>query len=170
MRRPERTEAAEYYANYIGLVPDGDIRRLLHDQLAAALALFDGIGEEASRRRYAPGKWSVRELLGHVSDTERVFVFRAFWFARGFDQPLPGFDQDVAAPHAAADARSWRALVEEFRAVRAATCALFDELPDAAWSRHGVASGYPFTVRALAYIPVGHVTHHLQILRERYLA
>ena len=104
-----------------------------------------------------------------MNDTERLFVFRALWFARGFDSPLPSFDQDVAVSTAGADARPWRSHVEEFRVVRAATLAFFDNLPADAWTRRGIASGNPFTVRALAYISAGHVTHHTKILQERYL-
>jgi hypothetical protein len=167
--RPDRTEAAEYYFTYIDLVPDGDIRHLLHAQLSQTLALLETSGDARSLHRYAPAKWSIRELVSHVNDTERVFVFRAFWFARGFEGPLASFDQTVAVPHAGADARPWRSHIEEFRAVRAATVAFFDALPDEGWTRKGVASDNPVTVRALAYITAGHVTHHVNILRERYL-
>jgi hypothetical protein len=107
--------------------------------------------------------------VSHLYDTERLFVFRAFWFARGFDSPLPSFDQNVAVSTAGADERPWRSHVDEFRAVRAATLAIFQELPADAWTRRGVASGNPFTVRALAYLSAGHVSHHTRILRERYL-
>ena len=104
-----------------------------------------------------------------MNDTDRLCVSRAFWFARGFDTPLPSFNQNVAMAAADADRRSWTSHVEEFRAVRAATSAFFDNLPADAWDRRGIASGYPFTVRALAYVAAGHVTHHLRIVRERYL-
>jgi hypothetical protein len=104
-----------------------------------------------------------------VNDTERLFVFRAMWFARGFDSPLPSFDQEVAVSTAGADERPLRSHVEEFRAIRAATLAFFRNLPAAAWSRRGVASDNPFTVRALAYIAAGHVAHHNRVLREHYL-
>jgi hypothetical protein len=164
----DRNEAAEYYFTYIDKVPAGDIRQVLEAQLAEAVAWFDTISEEQSLHRYAAGKWSMRESLSHVNDTERVFVFRAFWFARGFESALPSFDQDVAVPHAAADARSWRSHIEEFQAVRAATLALFRSLPGEAWSRRGIASGNPVTVHALAHITAGHVEHHLRIFRERY--
>jgi hypothetical protein len=167
---PDRTEAAEYYFTYIHQVPAGDINAVLHEQLAGTLAFMNAISEDRSRHRYAPGKWSIREVLGHVNDTERLFVFRALWFARGFDTPLPSFDQHVAASAAGADDRSWASLVEEFRAVREATLAFFGHLPAEAWSRRGIASGNPFTVRALAFITAGHVAHHVRVLRERYLA
>jgi uncharacterized damage-inducible protein DinB len=167
-RRPDRGEAAEHYFIYINQVADGDIRHLLHEQLSQTLALLEPIDEEQSRHRYAAGKWSMREVLSHVNDTERVFVFRAFWFARGIAGPLASFDQEVAAAHASGDARPWNSHVEEFRAVRAATLAFFDSLPDQAWARGGIASDNPVTVRALAYITAGHVAHHMAILRSRY--
>jgi DinB superfamily len=166
---PDRTEAAEYYFKYIDQVPAGDVRDTLERQLADAFALMHGISEEDSRRRYSPDKWNIREVLGHVNDCERLFVFRAMWFARGFDSPLPSFDQEIAAAAAEADRRTWRSHLDEFRAVRSATLAFFRELPEEAWGRRGVASGNPFTVRALAYIAAGHVTHHMKLLKERYL-
>ena len=167
--RPDRTEAAEYYFTYIDQVGAGDIREILAAQADEARLLFERISDEASTRRYAPGKWTIRQVLSHVNDTERMFVFRALWFARGFDTPLPSFDQDVAIAAAAADDRPWRSHVDEFRAIRAATVPFFGTMPDEAWTRRGVASGNPFSVRALAYIAAGHVAHHLRLLRERYL-
>lgn len=166
---PDRSEAAPYYFTYIDQVPSGDIRALLEAQSGETLALLRGISEETSLVRYAPDKWSIREVLGHINDTERLFVSRAFWFARGFDTPLPSFDQNVAVSAAGAQDRSWSSLVDEFQTVRASTLSLFKNLPDDAWMRRGIASDNPFTVRALAYMTVGHVTHHLRILRERYL-
>jgi hypothetical protein len=166
---PDRTEAADFYFTYINQVPDGDVRDVLEAQLPATVALFSGVSEEGSRHRYAADKWSIRQLLSHVNDTERAFVFRALWFARGFDGPLPGFDQNVAIASADADARRLDRHVEEFRAIRAATVTFFRDLPEPAWTRRGVAGGNPFTVRALAFITAGHVAHHSRILRERYL-
>jgi hypothetical protein len=131
--------------------------------------MLEAISEEQSLHRYAPGKWSIREVVAHINDTERLFTFRAFWFARALGEPLPSFDQDIAASHAGADERPWRSHLDEFHAVRAATIALFRNLPAEAWTRRGVASGNPFTVRALAYIAAGHVAHHLRLLREQYL-
>jgi hypothetical protein len=168
--RPDRDEAAPYYFTYIDRVPDGDVLELLRAQESEVVALAAGIAEARAGHRYAPDKWSIREVLGHLNDCERLFVGRAFWFARGFDTPLPSFDQNVAIANAGADARSWASLVGEFRAVRAASLAFFESLPAEAWSRRGVASDNPFTVRALAFMTVGHVTHHLDILRQRYLA
>jgi hypothetical protein len=167
--RPDHSEAAEYYLTYINKVPDGDICATLERQQADTLALLRGISEEQSLHRYAPGKWSIREVVGHLNDTERVFGFRALWFARNFDSPLPSFDQNVAVPASGADERSWASHVDEFGAVRQATVALFRNLAPEAWSRRGIASGSPFTVRSLAWIAAGHVAHHAGIVRERYL-
>lgn len=166
---PDRSEAAAYYYTYIDQVEDGDIRDILEAQVSAVLALLEGISEDQSLHRYAPGKWSIREVVSHVNDSERVFTYRALWFARGFDRPLAGFDQDIAVAAAQANGRPWSSHIEEFRAVRAATTTLFRHLPDDSWSRSGVASGHPCTVRALAYIVGGHVAHHMKLLRERYL-
>jgi uncharacterized damage-inducible protein DinB len=166
---PDRTEAAEYYFTYIDQVATEDIREFLEAQAADTLALLNDISEEQSLARYAPEKWSVRQVLSHVNDTERLFVFRALWFARGFDSALPSYDQNVAVATAGADERSWRSHVEEFRAIRAATLTFFHSLPPDAWARRGVASGHEMTVRALAYVSAGHVSHHMKIVRERYL-
>jgi DinB superfamily len=166
---PDRSEAAEYYFTYINQVGPGDIRRILEAQADETLDLLRGISEERSLHRYAPDKWTIRQVLSHVNDTERAFVFRGLWFARGFDSPLPSFDQNIAIAGADADSRAWLSHVDEFRAVRAATNAFFGNLSPDAWPRRGIASGNPFTVRALAYITAGHVTHHMRILRERYL-
>lgn len=166
---PDRTEAAEYYFTYIDKVPAGDILEILEAQLGETRTFLAGINDQQSLFRYAPDKWSIRQVMSHVNDTERVFVFRTLWFARGFEEPLPSFDQDVAVTFAGADTRSWASHIEEFETVRAATMTLFRNLPEDAWTRRGIASGNPFTVRALAYIIAGHVTHHLKVLRERYI-
>lgn len=167
--KPERTEAAEYYFRYIDQVVEDDICHVLETQLSETLALLQSIPDERSLHRYASEKWTIREVVGHLNDTERLFAFRAFWFARGFESPLPSFDQNVAVTFARADQRAWSSHIEEFRDVRAATLALFQNLSPEAWMRRGVASDNPFSVRALAYIAAGHVTHHVKILRERYL-
>ena len=165
---PDRTEAADYYFTYINQV-QGDLLGILEAQSDETTTLLRGVSEEQSRYRYAPDKWSIREALGHVNDAERLFVFRAFWFARGFDSPLPSFEQDVAARAARADERTLSSHLEEFRSIRAATLSFFRSLSEEAWMRRGMASGNPFSVRALAYITAGHVVHHNRILRERYL-
>ena len=169
MSRPQPDEAASYYSNYINRITSDDIVDVLSTQLDEAVAFLSGISEEQSVHRYAADKWSMRELLGHVNDTERVFMFRALWFARGFEDELPSFDQEIGFKAAGSDQVNWQDHVEEFRAIRSATISFFRNLPDEAWSRRGVASGSPVTVRALAYIVAGHVSHHLAILKERYL-
>ncbi len=170
--RPDRTEAAEYHFKYIdqvALPPGGSIADALESQLDDHLELFANISEDQAGHRYAPDKWSLRQVLSHVNDTERLFAFRALWFARELGEPLPSFDENVAARAAGADDRSWKSHVDEFRAVRAASLALFRHLPDATWMRRGTASGKPFTVRAVAFIIAGHAAHHVALVRERYL-
>ena len=168
--KPQPDEAAPYYSGYINLVPDGDIVGVLENQLEVTSAFLSGISEEKSLERYGPGKWSLRELLSHVNDTERVFTFRALWFARGFTDPLPSFDQETAVKGAGADEVSWANLVAEFRLIRQSTIALFRELPDEAWERRGIASDNPVTVNALAFITAGHAIHHMNVIRDRYLS
>lgn len=166
--RPEAAEAAPYYFTYIDKVPGDDVMSVLATQLDEIPAFLSGISEEKSLYRYAPDKWSLRQLLGHVNDAERTFVFRAFWFARGLDSPLPSFEEKIAVPASGADALPWSRHVEEFRAVRLASLAFFRNLPAEAWGRSGIASGNPFSVRGLAYIVAGHALHHLGVIREKY--
>ena len=169
MTRPQTSETAPYYFRYIDLVSDDEIVPAIQSQMAETLQFLERISEDKSLHSYAPGKWTIREVLNHVNDCERVFVGRAFWFARGFQEPLPGFDQEVAVRGAQANDTTWHELVEEFRTVRAATISFFKNLPGEAWSRTGIASDNPFTVRSLAYIIAGHVTHHRRVLQEKYL-
>jgi hypothetical protein len=169
MGRPQESEAAKYYFTYIDRVVGDDVVATIESQLDASSALYSGISEEKSLHRYAPEKWSIRQVLNHVSDTERAFAFRALWFARGFEAPLPGYDQNIAAAGAQAEAIPWTAHVEEFRRVRLSTISLFQNMPDEAWARNGIASDNRVSVRAVAYIIAGHVDHHNAILRERYL-
>lgn len=168
-RRPDRSEAKDYYFKYIDRIQEGDICAALARQGEETRTLLRAIGEEQSKFRYAEGKWSIREAAGHVNDTERLFLSRAFWCARGFDTELPSFDQEVAVAASGADARTWLSLTEEFDAVRAATLTFFTSLPEDAWTRMGIASGNPFSVRALAYLIAGHADYHNALLRERYL-
>lgn len=174
--RPQLNEAASYYHGYINRVNEDDVVSVLERQLDETVAFLSDISEEQSLHRYAPDKWSMRELLSHVNDSERVFVFRALWFARGFTEPLPSYDQEVGVAGARADEFDWANHVEEFRANRLATIAFFRNLPaenledgQELWNRTGIASGNTFTVRSLAYIIAGHLDHHLAILKERYL-
>lgn len=166
---PERNEAASYYFKYIDRIASADIVGVLETQLEETLGLLEGISEDKSLHRYAPDKWSIRQLLNHINDTERVFLYRALWFGRGFDTPLPSFEENISAEAARSDEISWTRHLEEFRGIRLATVAFFRNLPAEAWSRNGIASGNPVTVRALAYITAGHLAHHVAILKERYL-
>jgi len=166
--RPGPAEIAPYYFTYIDKVPGDDVMGVLAAQLDEVPAFLSGISEERSLYRYAPDKWSLREVLGHVNDTERTMLFRAFWFARGFDTPLPSFDEKTAAAASGAHAVPWARHVEEFRAVRLASRAFFRNLPAEAWSRSGIASGNPFSVRGLAYVVAGHAAHHVGVIREKY--
>src|SRR5438045_3167469 len=125
MTKPQANEAAPYYSKYIDLVRDDDVVSYLHGQLKETMPFLESISEEQSRHRYAPDKWSMRQLLNHVNDTERVFLGRALWFARGFKDALPSFDQEIASAGASADETPWAQLVEEFRTVRLATLSFF---------------------------------------------
>jgi uncharacterized damage-inducible protein DinB len=167
--RPGPSEAAPYYFTYIDRVIGEDVIGVLASQLEETLGFCADISEGRSLHRYAEDKWSIRQVLNHVTDSERVFAFRALWFARGFETALPSYDQNTAVPAAEADRISWAAHVEEFRRVRLASLALFQNMPSTAWVRTGIASDNPFTVRALAYVIAGHLIHHVALLRERYL-
>jgi hypothetical protein len=165
---PDRSEAAPYYFTYIDRVKSGDVVAEIERQMDEVLTWAAGICEEKSTYRYAPEKWSIRQVLNHVTDVERLAVFRAFWISRGFADALPSFEQDVAAAAAGADSFSWARHVEDFRATRLSTLSFFRVLPEEAWMKTGVASGNRFTLRAHAYIIAGHADHHLAILRDRY--
>jgi hypothetical protein len=167
--RPTPDEADSYYFTYIQKVTGEDPLRAIENQLDQYSPWLRRISEEKSMFRYAPDKWSIKQVLNHISDTERAFAFRALWFARGFNDPLPSFDQGLAAAGAQADKVPWSAQVEEFTRVRVGTISLYRNLPKEAWMRKGVASGFTFTVRALAFIIPGHVEHHCRILKEKYL-
>ena len=167
--RPQPGEAAPYYSRYIDLVASGDIVSALETQLEETRAFLATISEEKSLYRYAPDKWTLRELLNHVNDGERVFAFRAFWFARGSADALPGFEQDDFVKSAAANDIDWADHVAEFERLRLSTISFFRNLAPGAWAREGTASDNPFTVRALAYILAGHVNHHISVIKQRYL-
>jgi len=166
--RPDRSEAGEYYFTYIDRIQEDDICAVLEAQHVSTLGALRAVTDAASKHRYAPGKWSLREVLGHLNDTERLFVLRAFWFARGFDSPLPSFDQNQAIAGARADERSWAEVSQEFLAIRSATIPFFRALSADAWDRRGTASGNSFSVRALAYLVAGHATHHFGHFTTKY--
>lgn len=167
--RPDSREYAPYYARYVDLVPDGDVLDILERQLDEILELLSGITPERAGYRYAVGKWSIKEVIGHVMDVERVFVYRALRFARNDTTPLPGFEQDDYVAVGNYDLRPLADIGGEYRTVRAASIAFFQSLDPETAMRRGVASGVEFSVRTIPYILAGHERHHLNILRERYL-
>jgi hypothetical protein len=165
---PAEDEHAPFYAGYVARVAQPDPLRALGEQLPHALELLHGVPEALRGHRYAPGKWSVREVLGHLADAERVFGYRALRFARGDRTPLPGFDENAYVAAGGFEQRGWATLVAELEHLRRANVAFFTDLPADAWWRAGDANGARVTVRALAFILVGHLDHHLAILGERY--
>ncbi|HSE51335.1 MAG TPA: DinB family protein [Gemmatimonadales bacterium] len=167
--RPDPSEYAAFYAGYIAKVPDGDLVGVLEANLEEFVRTLGAVAEVRGGFAYAPGKWTLKEVLGHVIDAERVFSYRAMRIARGDETPLPGFDEKEWVPQSGADDRTIADLLAELRAVRAATIALLRHLPADSVTRRGIASGNEVTVRALAWIIAGHPMHHLGILRERYL-
>jgi uncharacterized damage-inducible protein DinB len=169
MSMPARDEAAPHYFTYIDRIASDDIVGVLTNQWEEVAAFLSQISEEKSLHRYAPDKWSIRQVLNHVNDTERIFAFRALWFGRGFSESLASFDQNIAANGARADDYSWASHAADFHDIRRATLSFFRNLPEDAWLRKGVASGNSVTVRALAYIIAGHLSHHMAVLQERYL-
>ena len=168
MKRPEATEYAEFYAGYVSKVPGTDAVSVLESQRLQMVQLFAGRSERDGSFRYAPGKWTVKEVLGHVTDAERIFTYRALRIARGDQTPLPSFEQDDYVKNGGFAGRTLAGLAEEFALVRAASIALFRSFPEEAWSRRGIASQKEVTVRGLAFITAGHQIHHRLILEERY--
>ena len=171
-RRPdasEYAEYAEYYDSYVSKVPDGPIVATLARQLDESSKLFAGISESRSLHRYAPGKWSVKEVLGHVVDVERIFACRALHFARKEAASIPGMDQDAYVAAAGFDARPFADIVAEFETLRRSHLTFFAGLGEADWDQRGVASGCEFTVRSIPWIIAGHEAHHRDVLRQRYL-
>jgi hypothetical protein len=168
MSRPEKSEYVPYYGKYVDLVTETDIIPALEKQSAETAKFLGKIDEKRSAHRYAPDKWSIRQLVGHMGDTERIFTYRALTFARGNEGPLPGFEQDDFMRNSDFDSWSFSDLRENVAAVRRATVLMFRNLSEDAWRRAGVASGNPVSVRALAFMCVGHERHHLNVLREKY--
>jgi uncharacterized damage-inducible protein DinB len=166
--RPESNEFAPYYAGYVAAVPDGDVTRTLAEQGEQLLARLKLLTEEQAEAAYAPGKWTVKEVLCHITDTERIFCYRMLRIARGDNTPLAAFDENAYAAECGAKDRPLDTLLAEFAAVRGATLALLRWLPEAAWTRRGTASGKEVSVRGLAWITAGHAMHHASVLKERY--
>ena len=167
--RPAPSEHAPYYGQYIDQVAQGDLLEVLRSQIGEYESLFGGLPEARGDHAYAAGKWTLKEVLGHVIDAERVFAYRALTFGRNDQSALPSFDENAWIGPAEFRSRTLADLVEEFTAVRASSVALFEHFPDAAISRIGTASGKLISVRALGYIIAGHAHHHAKVIRERYL-
>jgi uncharacterized damage-inducible protein DinB len=166
--RPALTEHEPYWSRYIDLVTEEDLFAALEAN-AKNSALLSSIDEKKSTHRYAEGKWSIKQLLNHVIDAERLFQYRALAIGRGDQQSLPGFDENSYAELSEADRRPWADILNEFQAVRAAGVALFRSFSNEAWQRIGTANEKRISVRALGYVMAGHERHHLGVLREKYL-
>lgn len=167
--KPAKSEFLPYYERYIALVPDGDVVATLGSQVSETLALLRSLPSSVATYRYAPEKWSVNEVVGHIIDSERNFAFRALRFARNDPAPIPGFEQDDYIRNATFDAYPLADLASELEAVRQSTVYMFRHLDEAAWTRRGIANNAEVSVRALAYIIAGHERHHREVLLARYL-
>lgn len=169
MERPPPSEHAPYFSRYVDQVPGNDILAQLAAQTAEMQAVWRAVTEEQASRAPDSSRWTLKQVLSHIADTERVFAYRALWIGRNHPEALPSMDQDIFAAGSGANGRSWASLVEEYEAVRAATLALARGLPAEAWTRTGVASGNPMSTRAAMYIIAGHELHHVAIVRRDYL-
>ena len=167
--RPLPGEYAPYYEKYLAAVPGDDILAILEAQRRQMLLLLTGRAEADGELRYAPEKWTVKELLGHICDAERIFAYRALRISRGDTTPLASFDENAYARNSPLSRHPLSDLIEDYIAVRRATLSLFRNLDPAAWTRRGIASSHEVTVRALAYIIAGHELHHRNIIEEKYL-
>ena len=167
--KPRSATYPEYFQRYINQVKEDDLKTAFKNQMPAAEAFLQTISEELSMRRYAEGKWSIKEVLQHMIDAERVFSYRAMCFARNEQQVLPSFDENNFAAHSNADDRNWKDLIAEFAAVRKSTEFLYNSFTDEALNSIGRASDYTITVSAIGFVTVGHVNHHIRILQERYI-
>ena len=166
---PSPGEYAPYYERYVARVPTGPIFLQLKRQIEDTLGLLHGLPAAKADFAYAPGKWTLKEVIGHICDTERVMAYRALRFARNDLTSLSGFDENLYVPHGGFSSRSLKSLLNEFRLVRGATVALFENMPLEAYARQGLANENPVSVRALGYIIAGHELHHVGILKEKYL-
>ena len=168
--RPAAGEYSPFHTGYLRLIPDGaDPLRMLEQQSREVAAILDSLTDQQALFRYEPGKWSLKESLVHMIDTERIFAYRALRIGRGDQTPLPGFEQDDYAPTSGADGRSIPDIRAEYMAVRTATLLLFGSFSESAWVRVGRVNDHPLSVRALVYILAGHEAHHLKLFREHYL-
>ncbi|KQX46512.1 MULTISPECIES: DinB family protein [unclassified Paenibacillus] len=168
LQRPGSEEYSPFFTGYISQVPEGDYLSFLHSQVDAVIALFSPINDEQGLYRYEPGKWSLKEVLGHMTDTERILSYRMLRIARGDTTNLPGFDQDLFVTHTSFDELSMEDLLNDFQAVRHATFTLLKTITEAAWSRKGIANNNEISARALAYVIAGHAQHHLSVVQQKY--
>lgn len=168
MKRPSKSEYAAYYHTYVETVPEGDIIKIMKKQCDQINKSLGKVSKKNSLHRYAPDKWSVREVVGHMIDTERVFAYRTLRFARNDENDLPGFDENEYIRQSNYAEVNLKELVEEFCALRHSNLIMFKNFPEEFTLRTGRANGNRFTVRAMAYIMCGHVNHHLHMLKERY--
>ena len=167
--RPKADEHLPYYSLYIDRVPDGDVIATLEKQIPETIEFLRSIPEDRADYQYAPGKWTPRQIVGHLSDGERVFQYRAWRFSRADTTPVPGFDENHYVDHAPFQNVSMSDLIDEFEQMRKASVHMFRNMDEDSMSRRGSANGAEITVRALAWIMAGHETHHMQVLREKYL-
>ncbi|NOU72254.1 DinB family protein [Paenibacillus sp. LMG 31458] len=168
LQRPSSEEHSPYFTGYISQVPEGDYLSFLHSQLDAVVALFSPINDKQGLYRYEPGKWSLKEVLGHITDTERIMSYRMLRIARGDTTNLPGFDQDLFIDNASFDDLSMEDLLNDFQAARQATFSLLKTISEEAWSRKGIANNNEISARALAYVIAGHAQHHLVVIQQKY--
>jgi len=168
--KPSPEEYAPYYQKYIDLVKEEDILKVLSEQKAELALFFNGISNEKGNFRYAPDKWSIKEIFGHLLEGERVFAFRALFFARQPNVQLPGYDHDVWVKAGNFDNFTLEDLLREFEIVRKANLLLFRRLSQQDWMNSGIANNYNISVRSIAYVMAGHVNHHINVIKERYLA
>ncbi|WP_160723798.1 DinB family protein [Bacillus sp. USDA818B3_A] len=169
VQRPEAKEFPKYYVPYVNLVPDGDLLEILKENLLKTTALFERLSEENGLHRYAAGKWSLKEVLGHMTDTERIMSYRLLRVARGDKTPLPGFNENDYIAESNFNELPIQQLIQDFTAVRQAAMTLITNLPKNTWKKTGFANNTEISAQAIAYIIAGHALHHLKIINERYL-
>lgn len=169
IRKPETSEYNPFYQTYVGKIESDDMLAILRHQLSSISTFFGELSEAQGETRYAPGKWSIKEVLNHINDIERIFSYRAMCIARGEAQSLPGMDQDIYQINSGANRRTLASLVEEFEAIRKATLCLFEHMNEEDGLKVGEASGSKISVRALAALIAGHAEHHKQVTQEKYL-
>jgi uncharacterized damage-inducible protein DinB len=166
--RPTASDYAAPHARYVSLVPEEDVVSAIEQQSSETQRLLASVDEEAAARRYAEGKWSVKQVVGHMIDAEQIFAYRALAIARGESASLPAFDEDLYVSNANFDDWSLGDLAELYAVTRRATILFFRNLAEEAWDRRGSANNTPISVRAIAFVILGHERHHLSVLRERY--